>query len=61
MTYKVERCWGGYFRVSGPNGMWAHIANKDDDRWDRSHATEAKNYISYFHGTPRRNIRFYHV
>lgn len=61
MELRVERCSGNYFRVTDNKGAWVHVANPDQDRWGRSHATKALNYFTYFHGYKRRNLRFYIV
>lgn len=64
MTLRVERCNSGprgYFRVSDGKGGWCHVANPTEDRWSRSHATEALDYFTHHHGHRRRNLRFYVV
>lgn len=61
MELRVERCSGNYFRVTDKQGHWAHVANPHQYRWDRSHATKALDYFTYFHDYKRRNIRFYVV
>jgi hypothetical protein len=65
MTFNVYACWGGnsnyYFQVKDPRGDVVRFNvghNRDCDRWCRAFAREAKDYLSYFYGLPRKNIRF---
>ncbi len=69
MTFSVERCWAGssrhYFRVRPVSAKAGRVQpfnvghNRDGDRWDRRAAREALDYLTYFFGLRRRNIRFH--
>ena len=61
MKIIVERCSGGNFRLTLPNGGREFIQNPEGDWWNRKNATEAKTMLCALHGFRRSSIRFYHL
>lgn len=65
MKVHVERCWHGnnnytFNLVFQRNGRKCSefIRCNDGDTWDRSYATQAKDFLANVYGLKRDNIRF---
>lgn len=58
MKIRVERCFGGKFRLTTPKGEREFIRAES---WTRAVATEALNLYQYNYHLKRSSIRFVHV
>lgn len=57
MKVKVERCLGGYFRLTMPGG---ERENVNGDEWTREVASRALDVCEHLYGMDRSRVRFQH-